>query len=98
MAARSRGNLGRYGLRTFALGYLAMLLLVPVGMIFYRTFEHGFAAAWDAVTQPDALHALKLTIEVALIAVPLNTIFGIVAALLIVRTEFRGTVNRDSRR
>src|SRR3954451_17617693 len=90
MAASLRGNLGCYGLRAFAVGYLGMLLLIPVGMIFYRTFEHGFGAAWDAVTTPDALHALKLTLEVALIAVPLNTIFGITAALLIVRKEFRG--------
>jgi sulfate transport system permease protein len=82
--------MGRYGLRFFALGYLAMLLLIPVGMIFYRTFEHGIGAAVDAVTTPDALHALKLTLEMAAIAVPLNTIFGIGAALVLVRTEFRG--------
>ena len=41
-----------------ALGYLAFLLLVPVGFVFYRAFEHGFAHAWDAVTTPEALHAL----------------------------------------
>ncbi len=82
--------MGRYGLRFFALGYLALLLLIPVGMIFYRTFEHGIGAAVDAVTTPDALHALKLTLEMAAIAVPLNTIFGIGAALVLVRTEFRG--------
>jgi sulfate transport system permease protein len=85
-----RRNFGKYALRTFALGYLAMLLLIPVGMIFYRTFEHGFAAAWDAVTTPDALHAFKLTLEIAAIAVPLNTIFGIGAALILVRSRFRG--------
>src|SRR3954452_37942 len=90
MAASLRGNLGRYGLRAFALGYLGLLLLIPVGMIFYRTFEHGFAAAWTAVTQPDALHAFKLTLEMVAIAVPLNTIFGVGCALLLVRTTFRG--------
>ncbi|HYX78586.1 MAG TPA: sulfate ABC transporter permease subunit [Solirubrobacterales bacterium] len=80
----------RLGLRIFALGYLSMLLLIPVGMVFYRAFEHGAGAAWDAVTTPEALHAFYLTILIAAIAVPANTIFGIGCALLLVRTEFRG--------
>jgi len=88
MAARR--TFGRYGLRFFALGYLALLLMIPVGMIFYRALEHGFGTAWDAVTTPDALHAFKLTLEMVAIAVPLNTIFGIGCALILVRTNFRG--------
>jgi sulfate/thiosulfate transport system permease protein len=80
----------RYFLRFGALGYLAMLLLIPLGMVFYRAFEHGFSAAWDAVTSPNAVHALWLTVLVALIAVPLNTVFGIICALLIVRGHVRG--------
>jgi sulfate/thiosulfate transport system permease protein len=80
----------RLGLRIFALGYLSMLLLIPVGMIFYRAFEHGAGAAWDAVTTPEALHAFYLTILITAIAVPANTIFGIGCALLLVRTRFRG--------
>jgi sulfate transport system permease protein len=80
----------RLGLRCFALGYLAMILLVPVSMIFYRAFEHGLGAAWDAVTTPEALHAFYLTVLVAAIAVPANTIFGVGCALLLVRTSFRG--------
>ena len=84
------GRASRYGLRTFALGYLALLVLIPLGMIFYRAFEHGVGTAFDAVTTPDALHAFYLTILVALIAIPLNTIFGVGCALLLVRTEFRG--------
>jgi sulfate transport system permease protein len=82
--------LSRYLLRYSALGYLSMLLLVPLGMVFWRTFEHGFWPAWHAVTAPDALHALWLTVLVALIAVPLNTVFGIVCALAIVRGRFPG--------
>jgi sulfate/thiosulfate transport system permease protein len=85
-----RRNAGRWGLRTFALGYLAMILLIPVGMVFYRAFEHGFAAAWDSVTTPDALHAFYLTLLMVAIAVPANTIFGVGCALLLVRTNFRG--------
>ena len=80
----------RLGLRFFALGYLSMLLLIPVGMIFYRAFGDGAGAAWDEVTTPEALHAFYLTILIAAIAVAANTIFGIACALLLVRTKFRG--------
>ena len=80
----------RHALRIGALGYLALLLLIPLGMVFYRAFEHGFAPAWEAITSPDAVHALWLTVLVALIAVPLNTVFGVICALLIVRGHLRG--------
>jgi sulfate/thiosulfate transport system permease protein len=80
----------RLGLRFFAVGYLSLLLLIPIGMIFYRAFEHGAGAAWDSVTTPEALHAFYLTILIAAIAVAANTIFGIACALLLVRTKFRG--------
>src|SRR3982750_1343910 len=80
----------RLGLRTVALGYLALLLVLPVGFVFYKTFEHGFGAAWDSVTTPDAQNAFWLTIEMVAIAVPLNTLFGVVAAVAIVRHRFRG--------
>jgi sulfate transport system permease protein len=80
----------RLGLRFFAVGYLSMLLLIPIGMIFYRAFEHGAGAAWDAVTTSEALHAFYLTILIAAIAVTANTIFGVACALLLVRTKFRG--------
>jgi sulfate transport system permease protein len=82
--------LSKYVLRFSAIGYLAMLLLIPLGMVFYRAFEHGFSAAWEAISSPDAVHALWLTVLVTLIAVPLNTVFGIVCALLIVRGHLRG--------
>jgi sulfate transport system permease protein len=73
-----------------ALGYLGLLLLLPVGFVFYRAFEHGLGHAWQEVTTPEALHALKLTLLIAAIAVPANTIFGIVLALALVRGRFRG--------
>jgi sulfate/thiosulfate transport system permease protein len=82
--------MGRYVLRFASLAYVGVLLVAPVGLIFYRTFEHGFGPAWDAVTTPDALHALKLTLIIAAIAVPANTIFGIFCALAIVRYRFPG--------
>jgi sulfate transport system permease protein len=77
-------------LRVIGLGYLALLLLVPVALIFYRTFQHGIGAVWDSVTTPAAIHAFWLTIEVTAIAVPLNTAFGIVTALVLARGSFRG--------
>jgi len=80
----------RYALRVMSLGYLAVLLLAPVGLVFYRTFEHGLSPAWDAVTTPEALHALKLTVEIAAIAVSANTVFGVLCALAIVRHRFPG--------
>jgi sulfate transport system permease protein len=81
---------GRLALRSVALGYLALLLVAPVGLVFYRTFENGFAAAWESVTSPDAQHAFWLTVEIVLITVPLNTLFGVVAAMAIVRHRWRG--------
>ena len=82
--------IARYAVRFAALAYLAALLVAPVGYVFYKTFEHGVGPAWDAVTSPDALHALKVTLILAAIAVPANTIFGILAALAIVRYRFPG--------
>ena len=82
--------MGRYLLRFASLGYVGLLLVAPVGLIFYRAFEHGFGPAWAAVTSPDAVHALKLTLLIAAIAVPANTIFGIFCALAIVRYRFPG--------
>jgi sulfate transport system permease protein len=82
-AGSSRGS--RIALRTIALGYLGVLLGAPLAMIFYRTFEHGLAPVWDAITAPNALHAMWLSLEIVLIVVPLNTVFGIGAAILLER-------------
>jgi sulfate/thiosulfate transport system permease protein len=80
----------KYLLRFTALFYLAFLLVIPVGVVFWRTFENGFSAFWDAVTTPEAVHAFKITLIVAVSAVILNTIFGVVVSLLLVRREFPG--------
>jgi len=80
----------RYILRFAALGYLGALLVVPVGLVVFRAFEDGVADFIAAITTPEAMHALWLTILIALIAVPLNTVFGIFCALAIVRRKFRG--------
>jgi sulfate transport system permease protein len=67
-----------------------VVLAAPVGLVFYRAFEHGVGPAWDAVTTPEAKHAFYLTILIAAVAVPANTIFGVVCALAIVRQRFPG--------
>ena len=80
----------RIGLRSIVLLYLAALIIVPVGMIFYRTFEHGLSQPIDAVTSADGQNAFWLTIVCVGIAVPLNTVFGVMTALVLVRQNFRG--------
>jgi sulfate/thiosulfate transport system permease protein len=80
----------RYALRTVALGYLAVILVAPLALVFWNAFEDGFGAAWDAITSPAAVHALYLTVLITAIAVPLNTIFGVTAALILVRRRVPG--------
>jgi sulfate transport system permease protein len=80
----------RYVLRGIALVYLLAILLGPLAMMFWRTFEHGGGEAWRALSDKDTIHAFKLTLTVAVIAVPLNTVFGICAGLVIVRGRIPG--------
>ncbi len=83
-------RVSRYGMRYLALGYLALLLAIPLVMIFVKTFENGISEPLDSITSPDGLHAFWLTILCVAIAVPLNTIFGVLCALMLVRQNFRG--------
>jgi len=77
--------LSRIGLRVIALGYLALLLALPVGYVLYETFAPGLGAVVDSVTTPAAISAFWLTITVTLITVPINTVLGVLAALSLVR-------------
>jgi sulfate transport system permease protein len=76
--------------------YLALLLLLPLAIVFGRTFENGLGSAWGWVTTPAAISALWLTIAIAAIAVPLNTIFGVGCALVLVRSRARGRALLDA--
>ncbi|MDX6369851.1 MAG: sulfate/thiosulfate transport system permease protein, partial [Gaiellaceae bacterium] len=82
--------IGKYLLRFGVLGYLALILLAPLGLVAYRTFEHGWAPFWHAISTPEAVHAQKLTLEIAVVAVPLNTVFGVLCGIAIVRHRFPG--------
>src|SRR4029077_2376293 len=76
----------RYG----SLGYLAVILVAPVSLIFWRAFEHGWHPFWAAISSQEPVHAPKLTLEIVVVAVPRNTIFGILCGLAIVRHRIPG--------
>jgi sulfate/thiosulfate transport system permease protein len=80
----------RWTLIALALGFLAVTLLLPLVLVFAQALSKGFAAYWAAITEPDALSAARLTLLVALIAVPINVIFGIAAAWCITKFSFPG--------
>ncbi len=76
--------------RLIALSYLGLLLAAPVGMVGYRTFGDGIGPVIDSLTTAEAQHAFWLTFVMVAVAVPLNTIFGVITAVLIVRKRFKG--------
>jgi sulfate transport system permease protein len=82
--------LRRLSLRVIAFAYLGAILLGPIALVFYRTFENGLDAAWEALSSPETINAFKLTLIITAIAVPANTVFGIACALSIVRGKFPG--------
>ena len=79
------GALTRYGLRAVALAYLVAILVLPVSMVLLNAFGDGLGPVLDALQDPAFLHALQLTVTAVAIAVPLNTVFGVVCALALVR-------------
>jgi sulfate/thiosulfate transport system permease protein len=76
---------GRVGLRAAALGYLALIVLGPVVLLVVRTFAHGVGPVVDALTAPPAVHAVELSLLLVAITVPVNTVFGVVCAFVLVR-------------
>jgi len=84
---------GKWTIRVVALGYLLIVLLGPLGMMIFRTLQ-DWDAAWAAITNHATIEAFKLTLLVTAIAVPVNTVFGIICGLVIVRILYKdfGTV------
>ncbi|OHX35172.1 sulfate ABC transporter permease subunit CysW [Methylomonas sp. LWB] len=80
----------RWSLVAVAVGFIALFLCAPLILVLLQAFAKGWDAYWQALGQPDAVAALKLTLLVAAITVPLNTIFGVAAAWTITRFEFPG--------
>ena len=73
-----------------ALLFLALIVLLPLLSVFIEAFKKGTEVYIASITDPDALSALKLTLLTALVAVPLNTVFGVAAAWAISKFSFRG--------
>jgi sulfate transport system permease protein len=73
-----------------ALAFLTLFLFVPLGLVFFEAFKKGLGVYLAAISDPDALSAVKLTLTAAVIAVPLNLVFGIAAAWCIAKFEFTG--------
>ena len=80
----------RYILISIALIFLSLMLLLPLASVFYYALEKGWQLYLNALTDPEALHALKLTLTIAAIVVPVNAVLGIAMAWLLTRFDFRG--------
>jgi sulfate/thiosulfate transport system permease protein len=80
----------RLALIAVALAFLVLFLLLPLIVVFTEAFRHGLAVYWAAITEPEALAAIRLTLLTAAIVVPLNAIFGIAAAWAITKFQFPG--------
>jgi sulfate/thiosulfate transport system permease protein len=96
-AARSKSQRGteespvaKWTLITIAMLFCLVFLLLPLVNVFAQAFSKGLSAYWSALTNPDSWSAIKLTILVAAISVPLNVLFGLAAAWAIAKFEFRG--------
>jgi len=80
----------RRSLIGLALAFLTLFLFIPLISVFYEAFKKGADVYFAAITDPDAVSAIKLTLTVAAITVPLNLVFGVAAAWAIAKFEFRG--------
>jgi len=80
----------RFALIAAAIAFLAIFLLLPLVAVFFEALRGGLGVFLDAIVEPDALAAIRLTLLVAAIAVPLNLVFGLAAAWAIAKYHFRG--------
>ncbi|MCW2753921.1 MAG: sulfate transporter, inner rane subunit [Marmoricola sp.] len=80
----------RIALRVVTIGYVFALVAVPTALVFKNAFADGAGAFFDALKEPDVLHAFQLTVEITLIAVLINLVFGVAVSLLLVRYDFAG--------
>ena len=89
-ARTTEGRLVSLLLTAVALGFLAAFLFVPLAAVFTQAFADGMVVYWRAVSDPEALSAVRLTLLTALCVVPLNLTFGVAAAWTVARFDFRG--------
>ncbi len=74
----------------FTLLYLALIVLIPLSAVFFKTADLGWSGFWDIITRPRVLNALKLSFGAALIAATINAVFGLLVAWVFVRYQFPG--------
>ncbi|MGZ8227940.1 MAG: sulfate ABC transporter permease, partial [Methylococcaceae bacterium] len=80
----------RWSLITIAVGFIALFICLPLGLVIFQAFSKGLEVYWSALSQDDTVAAVKLTVLTALVTVPLNTVFGVAAAWAITRFDFKG--------
>jgi len=90
LAATGEGALARWALIALALGFLGFVLVLPLLVVFTEGLKEGWSTYDEALKDPDAISAIKLTLTVAAISVPLNTIFGLAASWAIAKFDFAG--------
>ena len=83
-------NWVRWGLIFIALSFITLFICGPLFLVIYQALSKGLTAYWTALSEPDTLSAIKLSFFVALVTVPLNTVFGVTAAWAITRFDFKG--------
>ena len=88
--AVSEPGLVKWGLLAVALVYLGLFLVLPLASVYAQALADGFGHFFAAILDPDALAAVRLTLLVAAIAVPLNLVFGLAAAWTVAKFDFRG--------
>lgn len=88
--ATSESRPVRWALIGIAVLFLLLVLVLPLVLVFFEAFRKGFEVFWSALAEREALAAIRLTLLVAAIAVPLNLVFGVAAAWSIAKYEFKG--------
>lgn len=88
--ATEEPNWVRLSLIAVALSFLTLFLVLPLAVVLYGAFEQGLGVWYAAVTEPDAAHAIRLTLLIVVIVVPINLVFGVAVAWAIAKFEFRG--------
>ena len=82
--------LTRWALVATAIGYVAAVILLPMVVVFSEALSKGLGTWWAALREPDAIASIRLTLLVALITVPANCVFGLVASWAVAKHDFRG--------
>lgn len=80
----------RWSLIAIAVSFIGLFICLPLGLVIVKALSKGVEAYWAALSEPDTLAAIKLTLLTATVTVPLNTVFGVAAAWAITRFEFKG--------